>query len=381
MYCLTDQQIEYILSDIRRNGVEMEDLQLNLLDHICCKVEQELKENDDFERFYKQVLKQVCNNSLYEIEEETINLLTFKNYHFMKKAMMISGGVSTVIFVFGCLFKLMHWQGASALIVLGIGLMSLVFLPLALLLKGKEKDNTAKDYLVLVSGALSGILYSMAVLFTVMHWPGSSVLWFSTVGVGMLVFIPAYFLTNISRPEKKVNTVFTSVMLIGAVGLIFTMLRVRQPIPVQMYTYLKNEQLLKAICRNTPVQQNEVAVEINQTCEQLKAVVLQHEIGQPSIPANFEAQHIVINEDHMNGFFINNTAAADILSQLRGAVSRYNATVSDENKIPVSHTVIDAGGDSPELCTNISILNTMTQTQMYVAMAPRAPGATAVVTK
>ena len=381
MYCLTDQQIEYILSDIRRNGVEMEDLQLNLLDHICCIVEQEFKENDDFERFYKQALKQVCNNSLSEIEEETINLLTFKNYHVMKKAMMISGGVSTVIFVFGCFFKLMHWPGASALILLGIVLMSFVFLPLALLLKGKETDKTAKDRLVLVSGALSGILYSMSVLFTVMHWPGSSPLWFATVGVGMLVFIPAYFFTNIGKPEKKVNTVFTSVMLIGAVGLIFTMLRVRQPVPVQMYSYLKNEQLLKAMLRNTPARQNDMTAEINKDCEQLKAIVLQNEIGQPSIPANFEAQHIVINEDHMNDFFINNKNAADLLNQLRSAVSSYNATVSDENKIPVLHTIIDAGGDRPELYTNISILNTMTQTQMYVAMAPRTQTATVMVTK
>ena len=53
MYCITDEQIEYILNDIRRNGVEMEDLQLNLLDHICCIMEQELKETDDFEQFYQ----------------------------------------------------------------------------------------------------------------------------------------------------------------------------------------------------------------------------------------------------------------------------------------------------------------------------------------
>ena len=44
MYNLSEQQIEYILNDIRRNGVEMEDLQLNLLDHICCIIEQNLKE-------------------------------------------------------------------------------------------------------------------------------------------------------------------------------------------------------------------------------------------------------------------------------------------------------------------------------------------------
>jgi hypothetical protein len=90
MYCITDEQIEYILNDIRRNGVEMEDLQLNLLDHICCIMEQELKETDDFEQFYLKTVRRFYNTELREIEEETINLLTFKNYYAMKKTMIVS---------------------------------------------------------------------------------------------------------------------------------------------------------------------------------------------------------------------------------------------------------------------------------------------------
>ncbi len=77
MYCLSDEQIDYILNDIRRNGVEMKDLQLNLLDHICCIIEQELKEGDDFGHFYQQTIRRFYRNNLREIEEETIDLLTF----------------------------------------------------------------------------------------------------------------------------------------------------------------------------------------------------------------------------------------------------------------------------------------------------------------
>jgi hypothetical protein len=43
MYCINDKQIDYILSDIRARGVEMEDLQYNLLDHICCLISQILQ--------------------------------------------------------------------------------------------------------------------------------------------------------------------------------------------------------------------------------------------------------------------------------------------------------------------------------------------------
>ena len=54
MYSVNDKQIDYILNDIRRRGVEMEDLQSNLLDHICCIVEQNLDSDGDFEDFYKK---------------------------------------------------------------------------------------------------------------------------------------------------------------------------------------------------------------------------------------------------------------------------------------------------------------------------------------
>ncbi|MBP7245269.1 MAG: hypothetical protein KBA99_08200, partial [Bacteroidia bacterium] len=76
MYCLSEKQIDFILDDIRRNGVELEDLQSNLLDHICCIIELELEENGDFEQFYFSTIKKFYKNELREIEEETISLLT-----------------------------------------------------------------------------------------------------------------------------------------------------------------------------------------------------------------------------------------------------------------------------------------------------------------
>src|SRR4051812_44226549 len=130
MYCITDQQIEYILNDIRRNGVETEDLQLNLLDHICCIVEQGLEENGDFEGFYSQTIKAFYRRDLREIEEETQLLLTFKNYYAMKKTMLVTGAMSAGAFIGGSFFKIMHWPGASFLLILAMGLFSFIFLPL-----------------------------------------------------------------------------------------------------------------------------------------------------------------------------------------------------------------------------------------------------------
>jgi len=85
MYCLSDKQIDYILNDIGARGVGMESLQHNLLDHVCCIIEQNLEENGDFERFYESTIRTFYKDALWEIEEETLTLLTFKNYYTMKK--------------------------------------------------------------------------------------------------------------------------------------------------------------------------------------------------------------------------------------------------------------------------------------------------------
>jgi len=226
MYCITEQQTEYILNDIRRRGVELKDLQLNLLDHVCCIVEQNLKEGDDFENFYQQTIKQFFKHELWEIEEETITLLTFKNYYAMKKTMIVSGAISVIALFGGSFFKIMHWPGAGMMLLLGIGILSLLFLPLMFLLRAKE-TNSGRDKVVAGIGTLVGVLVCLATLFKIMHWPGASFLWLATSAISILVFIPLFFFTGIRKPETKLNTIITTIILVGATGLLFSLTNVR----------------------------------------------------------------------------------------------------------------------------------------------------------
>ena len=70
MVKLTDDQVDYILDDIKANGVVLEDLQHNLLDHICCIIENEMLECENFYSFYKNVLPRFFHKELKEIQEE-----------------------------------------------------------------------------------------------------------------------------------------------------------------------------------------------------------------------------------------------------------------------------------------------------------------------
>jgi hypothetical protein len=80
MYCLSDQEVDFILKDIIARGIITEDVQYNLLDHICIIIEQKFEQNGDFKEFYFSVIKTFYRHDLSEIEEETRVLLNYKNH-------------------------------------------------------------------------------------------------------------------------------------------------------------------------------------------------------------------------------------------------------------------------------------------------------------
>ncbi len=234
MYSLTNEQIAFIEDDIRRNGIETEEVRENLLDHICCIVEQTMKEGDHFEGVYQQTIQQFYETELKEIEKETQYLLTFKNYYVMKKLMIISGTSSAFLLLVGSFFKAMHLPGAGVLLVLGVVFFSMVFLPMLYVVKSKEL-KTAGDKGVLGLSIAMGSLLCLAAMFKVMHWPGANVMWISGIGISLIALLPLYFFNGIKNPDRRLNTIVTSVILVGVLGVLFMLTRVHRPVNNTVY--------------------------------------------------------------------------------------------------------------------------------------------------
>jgi len=127
MYQVSNEQVEFILHDLQAKGIELEELRLDLLDHICLIIENTITSADQFNEVYSKVLKQFYIKDIKEIEEETLILLTYKNYYAMKKMMFLTGAFSTFAFLAGSLFKIMHWPAANVLLMLAIGTFGLIF--------------------------------------------------------------------------------------------------------------------------------------------------------------------------------------------------------------------------------------------------------------
>jgi hypothetical protein len=207
----------------------------------------------DFESFYKKTIKTFYKDALWEIEEETLLLLTYKNYYSMKKIMINSGIAAATFFIIGSFFKFMHWPGASVLILAGMAIGALLYLPLVFLFK-KNETTESRAKAVLAIGTINGILFCIQTLFKIMHWPGGNTLWFLTLGLFALVFIPLYFFNGIKNPANKINTITTTLMLVILAGIFFLQTSLRPSISIEKISIKQNKHL--ADCSEYVTNQN-----------------------------------------------------------------------------------------------------------------------------
>jgi len=232
MHKVTDSQVDFILNDIEERGVKTEDVRYNILDHVCCIIENEMDSEMNFNEFYRKTIARFYQKELGEIEEETQVLLKFKNFHAMKRTLKISGVISIILFISGIIFKTLHLPGAAVMILLGLVFFSLVFIPLNIVLKFQD-DKEKSNRLIMTLGLLTASVASIGVLFKIMHWPMANILLFSSLLVFMVVFIPIYFIIKYKNPETKFNAIINTTFMLAAAGMMFALVRLRGPHPPQ----------------------------------------------------------------------------------------------------------------------------------------------------
>ncbi len=374
MYCINEKQIDYILNDIRARGVEMEDLQLNLLDHVCCIIEQDLREDGNFEEFYQKTISRFFKHALWEIEEETITLLTFKHYYTMKKVMIYSGAFSAFGIITGSVFKIMHWPGAAVLLLLAAISISFVFLPLLFIIKMRE-EGSKRDKLIMGIGTVFGILFCTSTFFKIMYWPGANIMWLMALGILLLLFVPVYFFTGIRSPETKVNTIITTIIIIGAGGMLFTLTSLRSSKRVQInktYNYLQSEELvsrLKSLKTDTGKQDAEllkIAASIETVCNRLEKMIIHDEIGKENIPFDFENTGDWIEESGLGDQFKAGGEGFQVFQDLRINISKYNALCDDRKKIPL--TLEKTMESNIIQQSNFNLLFHLSQIELFLAL-------------
>jgi len=222
MFSLTEEQIAFIENDIKVRGITSPDLSIDLLDHICCLIENKLDEYRNFDTVYQETILLFGKNGLKEIQDETNRLLTFKHYYTMNKTMKISGYVSSLMILFGAFFKFNHWPGASILMVFGVFFFTILFLPLLFILKFKSSAENNRSVVLSIIGFISAITLSSGVLFRIMHWPNARLLTITGCALLVLGYLPIYLLSIYKNTTNKMNATATVILIIAGAGLFIT---------------------------------------------------------------------------------------------------------------------------------------------------------------
>jgi hypothetical protein len=147
----------------------------------------------------------------------------------MKKSIYLSGIVLLNIFLFGSIFKIMHWPGANILIIIGLGLFACLFLPLAVYesYKNETREGLGAVYL---TGFISLFISILGALFKINHWEGANFLLLIGIPGPFVLFLPAYLKYAMKNNAVSLKS-FLGVMFLLLYIAVFTAMLAVKPIP------------------------------------------------------------------------------------------------------------------------------------------------------
>ncbi|MDA3892989.1 MAG: hypothetical protein PF517_15110 [Salinivirgaceae bacterium] len=141
----------------------------------------------------------------------------------MKKSIYIFGMVCLSIILMGTIFKASHLPGASILITIGLSSIAFLFLPFALGLLLKASDDKSLKF-VYYAAFISFSVDFTGMLFKILHWPGAE--WLMVIGIPLpfVLFLPAYISYHNKRKLKTDMSFFGIILFMIYLGVFSTLL-------------------------------------------------------------------------------------------------------------------------------------------------------------
>lgn len=201
MCSLDKTQVLLIEEDVRQASITLSHLSDDLIDHICCEVEVLMEEGQVFFKAYERVKKQTGISVLKKIQDDT-QFLIDKNYRLMKTSMKIIGNISLALIMFGTVFKIMHWPGASVFLTGGFAFICALFFPMAIYVNYKKVSQQKNLALHLVM-LFSGLIFMIGVIFKIQHWPFGSVMLFTGYISLITIALPIFLINMVRNAASK----------------------------------------------------------------------------------------------------------------------------------------------------------------------------------
>lgn len=191
---LTEQNIEFITQIVNSSKIESVEMKEDLIDHFCCAIEEYMRKGLSFEKSYDKAYQNICPDGFDEIQRETIFLLTFKKIKAMKRLMYVSGYLSAIGITTTVFMKLSHIAYGQISLLLTSAILVFLFLPaLFINLYKRELTKSISDKLKYMSGLLGVVLLVSFVVFKISHWPGTTMIFLTSVVIINFAFFPFLF--------------------------------------------------------------------------------------------------------------------------------------------------------------------------------------------
>ena len=182
---LSSEHIGHIRSLINEGNLTIQTLKDDLLDHVCCAVEYEMENGNNFDHALREAIQELAPDGFEKIERQTVFLLNSTKIIYMKKVMYIVGLASAISISMGLVMKYLHLAGAQELTIYGFLTFVLIFLPLATIDRFKVSMQSAlSDRLRISLGLASAAVTGLGILLKLFHLNGANM----SILVGFLLF-------------------------------------------------------------------------------------------------------------------------------------------------------------------------------------------------
>ena len=179
----------------------------------------------------------------------------------MKQKIYIAGIASVMVLVAGAIFKINHWPAAGILLVAGIIMLLVIFLPAALTDHYRSNGNDQYRISYIVTYITCLVVFT-AMLFKILHWPYAGILLFIALPFPFVIFLPVWLkVTSRIKNFDINNTIFVLFLLMmQAVFSAFLALNVSKEkidntlqLTIQLNSLNANTELLPSTTDNSAV--------------------------------------------------------------------------------------------------------------------------------
>ena len=143
----------------------------------------------------------------------------------MKKFIYISGIILINLHLAGVIFKINHWPGAGVLLSISIVLMVFLFFPIALVTSYMQHKDKSQLHLYILA-YLTIAFDSLGMLFKIMHWPGAGILLIIGLPLPFVLFLPFYVRYHNKTKAKSDKNFFGLIFFMMYLAIISSLLAV-----------------------------------------------------------------------------------------------------------------------------------------------------------